>query len=238
MSGAGAEPVAGLSEAQWPPLSVVVPVGPGDSSWHGLLPFLGTLPVSIDVVFCGCEAAPVDWPAKALSRATWLQAEQGRARQANAGSAHTESEFVWWLHADSRPAENAFDALAQSLRAHPSALHWFALRFFDGPWLARINAAGANWRSRRFSLPFGDQGLCMARTQFHRLGGFDESVSLGEDLSLVMRARAAGIALQEVAATIQTSARRYRLKGWLSTTLRHLWLTWRLSRAERARYAR
>ncbi len=219
----------------WPQLLVVVPVGPGDFSWRGLLPFLRGLPEPIMVVFSGCEAAPADWPPEALSRAVWLHVEQGRARQANAGSRYIQAEYLWWLHADSRPAQTSFDALVCSIQAHPSALHWFALRFFDGPWLARLNAAGANWRSRRFNLPFGDQGLCMAKSQFDRLGGFDESLALGEDLSLVMRAQRAGIGLQEVQASIHSSARRYRKKGWLRTTLRHWWLTWRLSRAERAR---
>lgn len=233
MSPSVAERNAGAGPA--PSLAIIVPVGPGDDSWHGLVAFLATVPETTEIVFAGCEMAPENWPPRSLTLARWLQAARGRARQANAGSIQTGAEYLWWLHADSRPAADAFVALTQALSQRPDDLHWFALRFFDGPYLAKINAAGANWRSRRWQLPFGDQGLCMARASFERLGGFDESLTLGEDLSLVVRARRAGIALNEVPSTIATSARRYRRQGWLRTSIRHLWLTWRLSRAERAR---
>jgi hypothetical protein len=36
-------------------------------------------------------------------------------------------------------------------------------------------------------MPFGDQGLMLRATTLARLGGFDESLALGEDLALVLR---------------------------------------------------
>ncbi len=160
-----------------------------------------------------------------------MACERGRARQCNEGVALSSGDYLWWLHADSRLQADCWTALRAAIAAQPNALHWFRLGFADGPALTRLNAAGANWRSRRFGLPFGDQGLCLSRAQFRSLGGFDERMALGEDLALVVRAKRAGIALNEVPATIVTSARRYRARGWLRTTLRHLWLTWRLTRS-------
>ena len=49
--------------------------------------------------------------------------------------------------------------------------------------------------------------------------------TVGEDLALVWRARRAGLRLQGLDAAMLTSARRYRQRGWLRTTLRHLRLT-------------
>ena len=218
-----------------PGVALIIPVGPGDDSWRRLGTFLKQLPEGMEQVLVGCEPSPQDWP-PGFEHVRWIEADRGRAAQCNAGAEATQAEFLWWLHADSEPASDAWQALLAALRARPDALHWFRLRFSDGPRLGWLNAAGANWRSRRFGLPFGDQGLCLARASFRALGGFDRTLALGEDLALVMRAQRDGIALNEVAATISTSARRYARQGWLRTTLRHLWLTWRLARAERARW--
>ena len=98
----------------------------------------------------------------------------------------------------------------------------------------RTNAMGANWRSRRLGLPFGDQGLVLPRLEFDRLDGFDPRLAHGEDHALVWRARRAGLPLREIDAAVITSARKYAERGWLRTTLRHLRLTadqaWRETR--------
>jgi GT2 family glycosyltransferase len=166
----------------------------------------------------------------------WLVAAVGRAHQQNAGARLASRDLLWFLHADSRLTANTLPALTQIHARH--FLAYFRLRFGrDGPWLARLNAFGANLRSHRFWLPFGDQGLLMPRTTFLELGGFDEQLALGEDLDLVLRARAAGLEMLGLDATLESSARRYREQGWLATTLRHACLTWSLTRASRARIA-
>ena len=162
-----------------------------------------------------------------------LHAPRGRAAQQNAGAAATQRPWLWFLHADSRPDEATFAALRDFIARDEAALGWFRLRFDDTQIPAlRLNAAGANWRSRRLGLPFGDQGLVLPRAMFERLGGFDPSWPYGEDLALVRRARRAGLPLRELPATLTTSARKYAERGWWRTTARHLWLTAALMRRE------
>jgi hypothetical protein len=113
-------------------------------------------------------------------------------------------------------------------RAHPDAIQYFDLEFQpDGPRLARLNALGARFRSRWLGMPFGDQGLCLRRDLFWRLGGFDETAAYGEDHLLIWAARRAPIPLQPVGAVITTSARKYASNGWFATTALHSWRTWR-----------
>lgn len=212
-------------------LAVVVPIGPGDGAWRGLLPELASLPSGARVVLVAADAA--DLPdagareraglAAALVRIT---AARGRARQQNAGARAAERRFLWFLHADSRLDAATVPALARTLAARPDGLGFFDLRFrADGPRATALNGIGAWVRSRWLGLPFGDQGLFLARETFRRLGGFDETLAFGEDHALVWAAHRAGVPLVAAGAPLSTSARRYAEDGWLRTTARHLWLT-------------
>lgn len=209
-------------------LSVIVPVGPGEPAWRELLGDLAVLDRGAEIILVAIAgAAPAEFDAHEFGLgvpARWLEAPAGRARQQNAGAAAAGGETLWFLHADSRlPAASA--AKAMGFAGRP-ALGYFDLRFRDdGPRLAQLNALGAWLRSRWLGLPFGDQGLILPRRTFHALGGFDESLSAGEDHALVWAARRARIPLAPLRAPLQTSARRYAEHGWLRTTVRHARLT-------------
>lgn len=219
-------------------LAVVVPVGPGDEAWRGLLPQLAALPRTSELRLVACRAEDESHAELATSAAlpgdrAWLRAPPGRARQMNAGARATRGEWLWFLHADTRLDDpgRVLAALQRTLQRDPDALGYFDLRFAgDGPAATAVNAFGAWVRSRWLGLPFGDQGLFLARATFDRLGGFDESLPAAEDHELVWAARRAGVPLRAAGAMVRTSARRYAEHGWARTTLRHLFLTWRQAR--------
>lgn len=219
-------------------LAVIIPVGPGDRAWRGLLDQLHWLPAASELRLVACSAEDIDQTALAAATAlpvdrAWLLADRGRARQLNAGAAATRAAFLWFLHADTRiPAPQAVaDAIAQALAAYPQALSWFDLAFCnDGPAATRLNALGAGLRSRWLGLPFGDQGFLLARRTFESLGGYDETLPSAEDHALVWTARRAGVRLHGTGVALSTSARRYAEQGWWRTTLRHLTLTWQQAR--------
>jgi hypothetical protein len=215
-------------------LSVVVPVGPGDRSWPGLLGDLGALGDGAEVILVATEGeAPADFVARdhgLAAPARWLEAPAGRARQQNAGARAAAGESLWFLHADSRLPARSVRAAEEF--AGRNGLGYFRLRYLaDGPLPARLNAVGAGIRSRLLGLPFGDQGFLLPRATFRALGCFDESLDGGEDHALVWMARARGVPLVPIGDPIFSSARRYRDQGWLRTTLRHARLT--ISQARR-----
>lgn len=91
--------------------------------------------------------------------------------------------------------------------------------------LMRLTELGTWLRSRLLGIPFGDQALCLRADIFRNLGGYPQGLPYGEDHILVWRARQAGVPLHPVRSPLYSSPRKYRAKGWLNTTLRHLYLT-------------
>jgi hypothetical protein len=210
-------------------LSVIVPLGPDEVEWHGLVPQLGAaLPHGSEVIIVAA-GPPVpkphaDWPEHLPLR--HFDGGVGRARQLNRGAWHAEGEWLWFLHADSRLGPRTVPALLAFLARGETALGWFDLAFRPGgPALMRLNAYGANLRSAWLGMPFGDQGFVMPSRSFAALGGFREDAPYGEDHLLAWTARRAGIPLRRIGARLFTSARKYERGGWSATTARHLWLT-------------
>jgi hypothetical protein len=212
-------------------LAVVVPIGPGERAWRGLLPELAGLPAEARVVLVATDADDLPRGAEPATRTlaaelVTLAAGRGRALQQNVGAGAAARPWIWFLHADSRLAPTTLPALAASLTRAPDALGYFDLRFAaDGPRAVHLNALGVFVRSRWLGLPFGDQGFFLARAVFERLGGFDTTVPFGEDHALVWAARRAGVAVVPARAPLYTSARKYAEGGWLATTARHVWWT-------------
>ena len=220
-------------------LSIVIPVGPDDTAWQGLLPELASVDAADIALVCPGER-PADPVPLTDKRLLLVIAPTGRACQQNAGAAVTTAPWLWFLHADSRFAPETLLRLREFIARNESVVGYFDLRFAgDGPRWTQLNALGARLRSSWFGLPFGDQGLLMPRRVFEALSGFDESVASGEDHALVWRAKRAGIPVRPVGAPLFTSARKYAQQGWWRTTRHHLRLTcaqaWAFSRAERAR---
>lgn len=206
-----------------PTLAIVIPVGPGDTAWRGLLPQLADAGAGIHIA--AAQGDHQDFGELPASVAL-LRAPAGRARQLNAGAAAVTADWLWFLHADSRLAPQSLAAVRAFVTADGEAIGYLDLRFLDdGPRLMALNAAGAWLRSHCLGLPFGDQGLLLPRRLFTALGRFREDLPAGEDHALIWAARRHHIPVRPLHAPLYTSARRYAHRGWLATTARHLRLT-------------
>ncbi len=215
-------------------LSVVVPIGHNDPAWQPLLKELTVVGENVEIILAACQPAPEDF--NYPDNVTWIHAPQGRAKQLNAGAAQVSRPVIWFLHADTRVTAGVPEALASYIESNEVNLGYFRLKFAnDGPNQTQLNAWAANIRSRYFGLPFGDQGFILHKSLLESLKGFDETVTVGEDLDFVVRVKAKGIPLQGLPAALITSARRYQQQGWLTTTLSHVWLTWRLTQQAKRR---
>ena len=213
-------------------LSIIIPLASGETLWRQLLPPLQQQCGEEDtILLAAAEAAPPDWQDKQSGQGApaqhWLHCTMpGRAAQMNAAAQQATNDYLWFVHADSRPAAHAVRRLKTSLRRKPKGLHYFALRFYDGGLKMKINEFGVTWRCRLFANPFGDQALCLPKTLFEQLGGYDTTAPYGEDHLLVLRARRGGNAIVPVRCTVATSARRYEQHGWWTTMRLYQKLWW------------
>ena len=226
-----------MNDDSAPAISIIIPLAAGESLWQQLLPLLHTA-AGDEIILAAAEPAPADWHAPPRTR--WLDCRKdnngddsdsgsrsGRAAQMNAAAAAAQNPYLWFVHADSRPAANALPLLRQALAAKPHALYYFRLTFYDGGWKMRINEIGVRWRCRLFHNPFGDQALCLAASLLQQLGGYDSRAPYGEDHLLALGARRQNIPLICLAAHIGTSARRYQQQGWWKTIFLFQRLWWK-----------
>lgn len=225
-------------------ISVIIPVAEGDEAWKYLLPCLRTLSKEDEVILVSktslSETLGSEAKKAGISCAIhWAPSAVGRAKQLNTGARWAKCEFFWFLHCDSKVDDAAIEKLKVAIRNGPRIVHFFDLKFLsDGPWLTVSNVYGVWLRSHFLRLPFGDQGYCMHREVFERLGGFCEEAPYGEDHLLIWKAHQCRIKLGCVGAPIYTSARRYHSQGWFKTTAKHLMLTARQATPELVRLVR
>ena len=150
-----------------------------------------------------------------------IQASEGsRAKSMNAGADKASREFLCFLHADSRITQENVDSLVQSINENPKAVHYFDL-VFEKAGLSAWNASWANLRSSYFKLPYGDQGLCVSKSQFNLIGAYPEDTPYGEDLLFIRKAKQLEVAILSTKSKIISSARKYHTQGWLKTTFSH-----------------
>ena len=226
-------------------LSIIIPIGPGDRSWHPLLEDLKTIsrnkliPFQWDIILCYCK----EYENTFLKELETFKKEEtlaikpvasnrGRSTQQNKGAENAEGDFLWFLHADSKLEASSLIKLYQSIQDDPSALHYFNLAFLtDGPFLIFLNEWGARLRSEVFKMPFGDQGFCIKKEIFWSLGGFlvGGEKKGGEDHLFVWEVRKKGFSLRNTGGLLVTSARKYRKNGWLKTTAYHIYLTYKVA---------
>ncbi len=114
-----------------------------------------------------------------------IPAPRGRGAQLAAGAAAARGDWLLFLHADTClesgwPQEVLAFLESPGNRSRAGA---FRLAFDDSSAGARRVAALANWRSRVLGLPYGDQGLLIAKAFYDELGGF-EPLPLMEDVAI------------------------------------------------------
>ena len=152
-----------------------------------------------------------DWGCRVISTSP------GRARQMNRGAEESQSEYLIFLHADTRLPEKFQDCVRGTLAEPKVAAGAFRLQIEGSRGFLRLIEAGANRRSRYFQMPYGDQAIFLRSELFREVGGYPD-LPIMEDFELIRRLRRRGrIALAPSSAL--TSGRRWKELGILRTTL-------------------
>ena len=147
-----------------------------------------------------------------------VSAPRGRAVQMNAGAEVATGEILLFLHGDTQ-LPPGFDRLVRQYLINPQTIAGAFELSIEGDLRGlKTIASVANWRSRHWQMPYGDQGLFMKAATFQRLGGFPE-LPLMEDFEFARRLKRQGrIAI--VPAAVSVSGRRWQKLGvWRTTAI-------------------
>lgn len=147
-----------------------------------------------------------------------LAAPRGRGTQLAAAAAAATGDWLLFLHADTRLAPG-WSRAARAAMADPARAHYFAFALDDPAPQARRLERLVAWRCRALALPYGDQGLLIARSLYSEVGGY-RPLPLMEDVDLVRRLGRHRLAAMPAAAV--TSAERWRRDGWTRRSARNL----------------
>lgn len=150
-----------------------------------------------------------------------IAAPRGRGSQLAAGTAAAATRWILVIHADTQPAPG-WDGAAEAFMADPANLRraaYFRFALDDASPQARRLERAVAWRCRRLGLPYGDQGLLIARDFLAEIGGF-RPIPIMEDVDLVRRIGRARLVGLDTA--FVTSAARWRDGGWWARSARNL----------------
>ena len=149
-------------------------------------------------------------------RCLYLALEPNRGRQLDAGAAAATGDVLWFLHADSVPPADGAELIRRRVDAGYIG-GYFSFTFTGQQrWYKKALSASINLRAR-IGIPYGDQGLFVARDAYHQSAGYAPT-PLFEEVHLVRSLRAMG-RFGPVDAAIGVSPRRWERDGWVRRTL-------------------
>lgn len=193
-----------------PPISIIIPVLNEADNLRQLLPYLrAQFPPSTELIVVDGGSIDDGKRITEVGGGQWHQARRGRASQMNAGAQIAKGEYLYFLHADTRPPADLYDWM-QRLDAEQIPAACCRLRFDENAFIYRL----LSWFTR-FDLNcfrFGDQGLLVHRTLFFRVSGFDENRRILEDNDIVVRLKRIA-PFRVLPVHVVTSARKYRQHG-------------------------
>lgn len=148
-----------------------------------------------------------------------IRSARGRGTQLAAGAGAVRGDWLLFVHGDTVLAPGWAVELAAFMITGRGRAAYFRLRLDDdAPGARRIERMAA-WRCRVLGLPYGDQGLALARDLYTAFGGYPD-MPLMEDVYLARRfgrSRLVGLETEAV-----TSARRYQAGGYWRRPSRNL----------------
>jgi len=149
-----------------------------------------------------------------------ITADQGRARQMNAGAAIARGEVLIFLHADTLLPPKALNKISRILENEKYVGGAFNLGIDSDRLLLKYIAVRASMRSRINRIPYGDQAIFIRKSYFDKIGKFKE-IPLMEDVDLMRRIKKRGDKIYIFSDQVMTSPRRWEKEGVIYTTIRN-----------------
>jgi rSAM/selenodomain-associated transferase 2 len=215
------EPFARGAPGQ-PLVSVIIPTLNEAGTLGTLIDTLGRLAAPAEVIVSDGGSTDGTVELARLHGALVLVGPRGRGEQLRRGASAARAPLLCFLHADAKLPAASLEAIARLAKLRASGAYAFRLRIDAEGHAYRAIEASANLRSRLLHLPFGDQGLIVARAAYDRAGGYPPHPIM-EDVALARGLRRA-TPIRLLDESILVSARRWRRDGPYRRSVRNAWL--------------
>ncbi len=170
-------------------ISVVIPtLNAAETLYATLDQFRNSLIKQVIVVDGGSSDATTEI-ARAMG-ARVVDSERGRGQQLRAGAQAAETDWMLFMHADTRLGPGWQNEVGRFVAERDNALRGavFSFQVDDKSEEAHRLERMVAWRNRVLDLPYGDQGLLIHRILYNVVGGF-EPLPLMEDVDFMRRLR-------------------------------------------------
>jgi rSAM/selenodomain-associated transferase 2 len=202
-------------------VSVVIPTLNAADTLAGLIEQLRDTAIVKEIIIVDGGSSDETVAIARTAGARVIAASRGRGIQLAAGTGAASGDWLLFLHADCRLDRN-WKAAVAAFHATPEATGragYFDFALDDTAPAARRLEQIVAWRCRVLALPYGDQGLLIARSLYYAVGGF-APLPLMEDVDLVRRLGRRRLA--RIGARCISSPKRYRREGYWRRPLRNL----------------
>jgi rSAM/selenodomain-associated transferase 2 len=152
----------------------------------------------------------------------FFTSKKNRGMQLKLGGEKANTNWIFFLHADSILQNDAIDEMAQfiSIDKNHYRAAAFKLKFNQKRIYASFLSKIVLFRSKYFKLPYGDQGLIISKTFYNKIGGF-KPLPIMEDVEIVKNIGFKNIRILD--SYIITDSIRYKTQGWLIRPLINLY---------------
>ncbi len=154
------------------------------------------------------------------SKVISITADQGRARQMNAGVEIAKGEILVFLHVDTLLPPKALKNIGRVLENKKYVGGAFNLGIDSDRLLLKYIAARASMRSHINRIPYGDQAIFIRKSYFDKIGRFKE-IPIMEDVDLMRRIKKRDDKIHIFRDQVMTSPRRWEKEGVIYTTIRN-----------------
>lgn len=137
-----------------------------------------------------------------------------RGQQLHEGTKHASHEFLWFLHADTRPTQGCAAEIKKYLK-HDSVIGGNFQVLFDGGSRAARFMMWLHPQLQSIGLVYGDSAVFTRRDMYDKVGGY-KHIPILEDVDFVKRLRRRGD-FRFLTKAVTTSSRRFRQGGFAWT---------------------
>ena len=116
-----------------------------------------------------------------------IKTKASRGTQLKKGAKHSKQEWLFFIHADTKlHIENIKEIKCFINKGNIHKVGFFHLNFDNSSIFAYFISKWANFRSKVFNMPFGDQCLLINRLYYESIGGYEEIDNM-EDMEIMLK---------------------------------------------------